>query len=57
MHKCTIDDKTLFVRLLVISVFVKEYPWFYMPASVHKVLVYGADIVSGALLPVGQLSE
>jgi hypothetical protein len=57
MHKCTIDDKTLFVHLLVISVFVKEYPWFYMPPSVHKVLVHGADIVSGAILPVGQLSE
>jgi hypothetical protein len=39
------------------KLFVKEYPWFYMPASVHKVLVHGADIVSGALLPTGQLSE
>jgi hypothetical protein len=28
-----------------------------MPASVHKVLVHGADIVSGAILPTGQLSE
>jgi hypothetical protein len=28
-----------------------------MPASVHKVLVHGADIVSGAILPIGQLSE
>jgi hypothetical protein len=28
-----------------------------MPASVHKVLVHGASIVSGAILPVGPLSE
>jgi hypothetical protein len=28
-----------------------------MPASVHKVLVHGADIISGAILPIGQLSE
>ena len=28
-----------------------------MPASVRKILVHGADIVSGAILPIGQLSE
>jgi hypothetical protein len=28
-----------------------------MPASAHKVLVHGADIVSGATLPIGKLSE
>jgi hypothetical protein len=36
---------------------VKEYPWFYLPANVHKVLAHCADIVSGAILPLGQLSE
>ena len=39
------------------KLFVQAYPWFYMPASVHKVLVHGADIISGAILPIGQLSE
>ena len=39
------------------KLFVQAYPWFYMPASVHKVLVHGADTISGAILPVGQLSE
>jgi len=39
------------------KLFVKEYPWFYMSASVHKILVHGANIVSGAILPIGQLSE
>jgi hypothetical protein len=28
-----------------------------MPACVHKILVLGADIVSGAILPLVQLSE
>jgi hypothetical protein len=28
-----------------------------MPASVHKVLVHDADIASGAILLIGQLSE
>jgi hypothetical protein len=35
---------------------VKENPWFYMSASVHKILVHGGDIVSRAILPTGQLS-
>jgi hypothetical protein len=39
------------------KLFVKGYPWFYIPASVHKVLVHGAYIVCGAILPIGQLSE
>jgi hypothetical protein len=39
------------------KLFVKEYSWFYMPASVHTVLSHGAHTVSGAILPVGQLSE
>ena len=39
------------------KLFVKEYPWFYMSRSVHKILIHGADIVSGANLPIGQLSK
>jgi hypothetical protein len=23
--------------------FVKLYPWYYMPSSVHKILLHGAD--------------
>lgn len=37
--------------------FVALYPWYYMPTSVHKVLMHGAEIVKYALLPIGQLSE
>lgn len=39
------------------KLFVKEYPWYYMSAIVHKILVHGADIVSGAILSIGQLSK
>ena len=28
-----------------------------MPATGHKILVHAADIVSGAILPIKQLSE
>lgn len=36
---------------------ISLYPWYYLPASIHKVLIHGPDIVSRAMLPIGQLSE
>jgi hypothetical protein len=36
---------------------VDTYPWYYMPASVHKILIHGAIIITEAMLPIGQLSE
>lgn len=35
------------------KLFVDLYPWFYMPSSVHKVLIHGGDIIRAALLPIG----
>ncbi|XP_076290264.1 uncharacterized protein LOC143213857 [Lasioglossum baleicum] len=37
--------------------YVQTYGWYYMPASIHKILVHGAEIIEHALLPIGQLSE
>ena len=37
--------------------FVELYPWYYMPTSVHKILIHGPEIIASALLPIGQLSE
>ena len=37
--------------------FVKMYPWYKMPTTLHKYLIHGPEIVSHALLPIGQLSE
>lgn len=39
------------------KLFVSLYPWYYMPASVHKVLLHGSAIISAAVLPIGQMSE
>jgi hypothetical protein len=39
------------------QLYVSEYFWYYMPASVHKVLVHGANIIEHAVLQIGQLSE
>ncbi|XP_025406345.1 uncharacterized protein LOC112680462, partial [Sipha flava] len=39
------------------ELYVSLYPWYYMPASVHKILIHGTDVIRSALLPIGQLSE
>lgn len=33
--------------------FIQLYPWFYMPTSIHKILIHGADVIRHALLPIG----
>lgn len=47
-EKYAIDTARLFVEL---------YPWYYMPTTVHKVLIHGSLIISKALLPIGRMSE
>lgn len=39
------------------NIYVQKYNWYYMPQSVHKLLIHGGDIISEALLPIGMLSE
>lgn len=47
-NSLTQDTKKLYLSL---------YSWYYMPVTVHKLLVHSVDIVQSALLPIGQLSE
>lgn len=40
------------------QLFVNLYNWFYMPASVHKILLHGSLIIDNfSLIPIGLLSE
>ena len=39
------------------ELYLNLYGWYYMPSSVHKVLVHGCDIVDFFEFPIGQLSE
>lgn len=39
------------------ELFVTLYPWFYMPASVHKILIHGAKVMKCFHLPIGQYTE
>lgn len=37
------------------QLYVKLYPWYYMPSSVHKILIHGADVIRCAILPIGNI--
>jgi hypothetical protein len=39
------------------KLYIEHYNWYYMPASVHKILLHGADVIKHCLLPIGELSE
>ncbi|CAH1110137.1 unnamed protein product [Psylliodes chrysocephalus] len=36
---------------------VKNYPWYYLPASVHKIILYGSEVIDRVLLSIGELLE
>lgn len=37
--------------------FVELYSWYFMPTTVHKILIHGHQIAESSLLPIGQMSE
>ncbi|XP_065658304.1 uncharacterized protein LOC136082822 [Hydra vulgaris] len=37
--------------------FAQRYPWYYMPQSLHKILLYGHVVLRRMLLPIGMFSE
>ncbi|KAL4721517.1 hypothetical protein ACJJTC_007665 [Scirpophaga incertulas] len=43
---------------LTAEIYVELYGWYYMPASVHKLLLHGAEIIRHFnITPIGKLSE
>lgn len=39
------------------QLYIRLYSWYYMPATVHKILFHGAEIIKDAMIPIGHLSE
>lgn len=39
------------------QLYVELYNWYYMPSSVHKILLHGSKIIESFLIPIGLLSE
>lgn len=43
--------------LATAQLYVSKYQWYYMPLSVHKMLLHGAEVIEELCIPVGQSSE
>lgn len=39
------------------SMYVQLYEWYYMPITVHKILIHGSHVIEYSIVPIGQLSE
>lgn len=39
------------------KLYLSLYSWYFMPATVHKILVHSTQVIKTALLPIGQFSE
>lgn len=39
------------------NMYVGLYGWYYMPVTVHKILIHGEEIIAAAVLPIGMLTE
>lgn len=39
------------------DLYLEHYNWYYMPSTLHKLLVHGKDIIANFDLPIGNLSE
>lgn len=39
------------------ELYIELYGWYYMPTTLHKLLIQGAAIAKESLLPIGVLSE
>lgn len=39
------------------KLYVQKYNWYYMPITLHKVLIHGPEIVKSCIVPIGRMSE
>lgn len=39
------------------KLYIEHYNWYYMTATVHKIVLHGNDVIKHCLLPIGQLFE
>ena len=41
----------------IAKLYILLYPWYYMPPTVHKILVHSASFIKKSIVPFGCLSE
>lgn len=55
-YKINIDKFKIFA-LDTAKALVEKYPWFYLPPSVHKILLHASAVIEDAIVSIGELSE
>ena len=50
------DEFHLFARETA-TMYLNLYPWYHMPASIHKLLIHRAEVIRSLPLPIGAYSE
>lgn len=40
-----------------LNIYINNYKWYYMPATLHKILIHGATVMEFSILPVGMFAE
>lgn len=50
-------EKFKLVAMEVAERFVKLYPWYNMPPTLHRLLIHGADVMRKSILPSGMFAE
>lgn len=56
--ECEIDaEKFGFYAHQTKDIYLQNYSWYYMPPSIHKILMHSRQIIEACILPLGQLSE
>lgn len=55
-HEINIDEFEKYIRETK-EMYLRLYPWYYMPVTVHKLLMHSVAIINSIVLPIGQLSE
>lgn len=51
------EKKFKIYALKTIVIYLKLYPWYNMPTTIHRVLIHGDIIIQNAIAPIGLLSE
>ena len=50
-------DKLKDYCLETAELFIQLHPWYYMPQSLHKILIHEWQVVDEMVLPIGMMSE
>jgi len=55
-YKINVEKFRTFALQIALDL-TRTYSWYYLPPTVHKILIHGPSIIENALVSIGELSE